>query len=187
MSDEIIMRECKVLDLDYPFTAGELTHAFRSKAFKHHPDKGGNPEKFIAITKAYEFLSSFVTKDSTENGSKNFEEDLTITPKMDLRDAHDLVRSILPMCYFDSHHCVDGINALRGYKKKFDEKNRTHLDQPVRNWAKHGADAFKTGAYQVDAMRTAKIWTAPTVNRALTSGMSILNNMQEIHSASMGV
>lgn len=97
---------------------------------------------------------------------------ITLAPKMNIGDSHDLVRSILPMCYFDTHNCMDGINTLRGYKKKFDEKNQAYLDTPVRNWAKHGADAFKTGAFYVDAMKAGKIWTAPTVNRALTRSMA---------------
>ena len=32
----------KILDINYPFTKQELTKAYRQKAFKHHPDKGGD-------------------------------------------------------------------------------------------------------------------------------------------------
>jgi len=35
----------------------EIKKAFRKKALKEHPDKGGDPEKFKEITVAYEVLS----------------------------------------------------------------------------------------------------------------------------------
>jgi DnaJ family protein A protein 2 len=35
----------------------ELKKAYRKKALKEHPDKGGDPEKFKDIQKAYETLS----------------------------------------------------------------------------------------------------------------------------------
>ena len=38
-------------------TNDELKKAYRKKALKEHPDKGGDPEKFKDISKAYETLS----------------------------------------------------------------------------------------------------------------------------------
>jgi len=34
-----------------------IKKAFRKMAMTHHPDKGGDPEKFKEISKAYEILS----------------------------------------------------------------------------------------------------------------------------------
>eukprot|EP00823_Brevimastigomonas_motovehiculus_P007578 TRINITY_DN665_c0_g1_i1.p1 TRINITY_DN665_c0_g1~~TRINITY_DN665_c0_g1_i1.p1 ORF type:complete len:554 (-),score=176.12 TRINITY_DN665_c0_g1_i1:204-1796(-) len=39
-------------------TDKEIKSAFRKLAMTHHPDKGGDPEKFKEITKAYEILSN---------------------------------------------------------------------------------------------------------------------------------
>ena len=36
----------------------EIKSAYRKLTLKEHPDKGGNPEKFRAITEAYEALES---------------------------------------------------------------------------------------------------------------------------------
>ena len=38
-------------------TNDELKKAYRKKALKEHPDKGGDPEKFKDISKAYETLN----------------------------------------------------------------------------------------------------------------------------------
>ena len=38
-------------------TNDELKKAYRKKALKEHPDKGGDPEKFKDISKAHETLS----------------------------------------------------------------------------------------------------------------------------------
>jgi len=38
-------------------STGEIKRAYRKLARKHHPDKGGEPEKFKEVTKAHEILS----------------------------------------------------------------------------------------------------------------------------------
>ena len=38
-------------------TEAEIKKAYRKKALKEHPDKGGDPEKFKEITAAYEVIS----------------------------------------------------------------------------------------------------------------------------------
>lgn len=47
----------KALEVDKSANAAEIKKAYRKLAIKHHPDKGGDPEKFKEITKAYEVLS----------------------------------------------------------------------------------------------------------------------------------
>mmetsp|Transcript_65289 Transcript_65289/g.116382 ORF Transcript_65289/g.116382 Transcript_65289/m.116382 type:complete len:521 (+) Transcript_65289:92-1654(+) len=47
----------KLLEVDKQASDSEIKKAYRKLAVKHHPDKGGDPEKFKEITRAYEVLS----------------------------------------------------------------------------------------------------------------------------------
>merc|ERR1712137_1055351 len=46
-----------VLEVDKNVSEAEIKKAYRKLVVKHHPDKGGDPEKFKEITRAYEVLS----------------------------------------------------------------------------------------------------------------------------------
>merc|ERR1719316_2187643 len=47
----------KLLEVEKNASESEIKKAYRKLAVKHHPDKGGDPEKFKEITRAYEVLS----------------------------------------------------------------------------------------------------------------------------------
>lgn len=47
----------KELDVERGASQDEIRRAYRKLVVQHHPDKGGNPEKFKAIQKSYEILS----------------------------------------------------------------------------------------------------------------------------------
>ena len=65
----------ELLGVDKKATTEEIRKAFRKKALKEHPDKGGDPEKFKEVTGAYEVLSNPEKKqlydDYGEEGVKN--------------------------------------------------------------------------------------------------------------------
>lgn len=62
--------------------------------------------------------------------------------------ANDIneVRKILPVCAFDRERCQHGIDALRSYRRVWDEKLKAYKNQPLHDWASHPADAFRTFA-----------------------------------------
>lgn len=59
-------------------------------------------------------------------------------------DGINAVRAILPRCRFDAEHCAEGIEALRQYRREWDDKNRTFRDRPLHDWCSHPADGFQT-------------------------------------------
>lgn len=46
----------ELLGVDSKASSDEIKKAFRKKAIKEHPDKGGDPDKFKDLTVAYEVL-----------------------------------------------------------------------------------------------------------------------------------
>lgn len=66
-----------------------------------------------------------------------------VAPRLDIDEGIDAVRRLLGQCWFDKEKCDQGINALRNYRKEFDEKNRTYKNRPVHDWSSHGSDAFR--------------------------------------------
>lgn len=67
-------------------------------------------------------------------------------PKLGLLDGIASTRAVISICYFDRDKCEHGINALRSYTKKWDNKLKVFLKKPLHNWASHGADAFRSFA-----------------------------------------
>lgn len=63
--------------------------------------------------------------------------------KHKIDDSINAARITLPRVYFDGTLCKVGIEALKQYVAGYDEKNKTFLDEPKKNWAAHGADAFQ--------------------------------------------
>jgi len=69
-----------------------------------------------------------------------------VQPRIDKLVSIQRVRQVLPRCWFDRGRCALGIEALRSYQKKYDDKNKVYSPHPMHNWASHGADAFQTFA-----------------------------------------
>jgi len=67
-------------------------------------------------------------------------------PKLEIEDGINAGRAVFNRCWFDSERCYRGINALKNYKKDWDEKNKVFRNNPKHDWASHGADAWRTFA-----------------------------------------
>jgi len=82
--------------------------------------------------------------------ARNLGINFTKIPKVkNKQDGIDSVRAILPIMRFDRTRCKGGIDALQDYQKVFNEKYNVFADQPLKNWAMHGADALETGAVAI--------------------------------------
>lgn len=49
----------KVLSVGHDATNEQIKSSYRKLALKHHPDKGGNPERFKELSRAYQILSNY--------------------------------------------------------------------------------------------------------------------------------
>jgi hypothetical protein len=59
-------------------------------------------------------------------------------------DGIEAIRSIIPRSYYDKKRCARGISALKGYRKKWNDKLMVYENVPVHDWTSHATDAEQT-------------------------------------------
>lgn len=77
-------------------------------------------------------------------------------PKHMVEDGIEATRAMLPRCWFNDEKCERGIAALREYQKEWNEELKVFRSNPLHNWASHGADAFRVGAWGTKGYRPIK-------------------------------
>lgn len=76
----------------------------------------------------------------------------TIVPRTDdLVGSINQARLLIPRSVFDAEKCKRGIEALRQYRREWDDKMKTFKARPMHDWASHGADAYRQGAQHAQA------------------------------------
>lgn len=66
-----------------------------------------------------------------------------MAPNLPVQDGINATRGILPKCWFDREKCGVGLEALRHYRREFNEKMGDFKDKPKHDWTSHAADAFR--------------------------------------------
>jgi phage terminase large subunit len=93
---------------------------------------------------------------------------LTVQPRLPLDDGIQAVRGLLPRCLFDEEKTELGRQALLEYSKRPTGErdpagNPIYEDTPLKNWACHPADGFRTVAVGIRAVRKREPVRAPQV------------------------
>lgn len=83
---------------------------------------------------------------------------VTIAPKLSVDDGIQAARSMLARCWFDEVKCARGIEALRQYRREFDEKLKSWRGRPLHDWTSHPADSFR---YLAVGYRKTDDWGEP--------------------------
>ena len=78
-----------------------------------------------------------------------------ITPNIGVKDGIDALRMLLPRCWIDSKKCALGLEALKAYREKFDEKRGISMG-PLHDWSSHAADAARYMAVALQEQTQAK-------------------------------
>ncbi len=69
-----------------------------------------------------------------------------VVPRQAVDDGINALRLMLPRSWFDAAKCERGIEALRSYRREWDEKMATFRPRPLHDWSSHAADAARAGA-----------------------------------------
>jgi phage terminase large subunit len=75
--------------------------------------------------------------------------EITVAPRLSVADGIQAVRRILPRCWFD-HKTKLGLDAIRNYRREYNEKQQVFYDKPLHDWSSHFADAFRYLAIGLD-------------------------------------
>ena len=74
----------------------------------------------------------------------------TVCRYLPVEDGIQAVRLLLPKCWFDRAKCGDGLEALKMYRRDFDERRGEYDPRPRHDWTSHYADAFRYFATEHD-------------------------------------
>jgi phage terminase large subunit len=66
-----------------------------------------------------------------------------VVPKLAVQHGIDAARLILPQVRFNLSTCYAGIEALRAYRRSWNEKVQAFAEKPLHDWASNGADSFR--------------------------------------------
>jgi len=72
-----------------------------------------------------------------------------IVPSIGLMDGIEVVRGLLPRCWFDEDKCEYGIKCLEMYHKDYNPKREVYSDRPCHDRWSHGADAMRMSAIAI--------------------------------------
>jgi hypothetical protein len=66
-----------------------------------------------------------------------------IVPDHKLRDGISATRKLLPFVYWNLPLCSGGIEAMKSYRREWDEKLNCYRERPMHDWASHTADMVR--------------------------------------------
>lgn len=128
-------------------------------------------------SKGYTYETIWVPHDakakSLQTGKSTIEQFLEedfpvrVAPRLSVQHGIDASRLVMRKCYFDRDRCYDGIEALRAYRRGYNEVTKAFTKAPAHDWSSHGSDAFRYFALSVElelraTEQTAKVLTSPT-------------------------
>lgn len=97
--------------------------------------------------------TGMTTKDVFQSMLRNagISDDVTVVPRHFVQDGINAVRTKFGRYWFnDSPGVRDGLKKLELYHRKYDEKKKTFMKEPVHDWTSHCADALRIEAMSDD-------------------------------------
>jgi phage terminase large subunit len=80
--------------------------------------------------------------------------DAIAVPQSNVLDGINLTRRMLGRTWIDSNRCERGIEALRQYRREWNDNLKDWSKAPLHDWTSHGADALRTFACGFDDSTT---------------------------------
>lgn len=122
----------------------------------HYATNGQPASHYVDVlrSKPYSYARHFLPHDAENrewtNGKSRLDtlkalglQNCKVIPRMAVDDGINAVRLLLPLCRFDADKCSAGLEALRQYRREYDENKRVFKPSPLHDWTSHDADAFR--------------------------------------------
>lgn len=106
-----------------------------------------------------------------------------LVPNHKIRDRIAATRRLFPLIAFEEQTCDDLIEALKGYRRVWDDKNLIFSDVPLHDWCSDYADSFGymcIVAHQKYRSQTGKV-SAEATKSATGSGWNYAFNLDDLH------
>jgi phage terminase large subunit len=92
----------------------------------------------------------------------------TVVKQMEVADGINAARMTIPRMWFDKEKTAIGLDALKQYREKIDEKRQVSMG-PLHDWTSHAADAFR---YLCVGHRDEREKPKPTAKQGATHWMA---------------
>jgi phage terminase large subunit len=89
-------------------------------------------------------------------------------PQSNVLDGINLTRRMLGRTWIDANRCQRGIEALRQYRREYDDRLKDWRKNPLHDWTSHAADALRTfacGYYESTAGTVSNPYRRPPLPR----------------------
>ena len=86
--------------------------------------------------------------------------DCRVVKKLGIEDGIQATRRLLPRCWFNKDKVMSGVEALKNYRREFNDKQKVYYDRPLHDWTSHCADSFRYLAIGLDSDQS-KTWNKP--------------------------
>lgn len=96
--------------------------------------------------------TGFSTADMFEDILKNLNISgmVEVLPRLGVQDGIQAVRAKFSRYYFDAAKCLEGLKKLEMYHRRYDNKRKVFLKEPVHDANSHSADAMRMEAISED-------------------------------------
>ncbi len=88
---------------------------------------------------------------------------ISIAPKLSVDEGIQAARLFLRKCWFDAGKCKQGLEALRQYRREYDDRLKAFKQRPLHDWTSHAADAMRYLAVGLDKASPNKARMTPII------------------------
>lgn len=103
-----------------------------------------------------------------------------IVPSLSVQDGIQAARMTLKRCYFDQTNTYEGYEALKMYRREWDDEKKVFRATPLHNWASNPADAFRMLAIAWQELKAEDKPAEPKWEAEAKSGRIVTATLNEL-------